>query len=218
MVRAATIDELAEHSAARARAASRPARSRPAPRSTIEDVAPVYSHMEHDHEHRRRVPRERDDARPTDPDDEHEMTFSTDMGNVSLEMPSIHPCIGIESAGAVQPPARVRGRVHQRVGRPRRARRRAGDGVDRDRPRDRTAPRARLVDESSRRTASTDDDDAVGAGADGGAGVGIRDRRLGARRRWSRAQCLPARDPPGRTPCCRSAGGRSSVGRSSWFV
>ncbi len=35
------------------------------------------------------------------PDDEHEMTFSTDMGNVSLEMPTIHPCIGIESAGAV---------------------------------------------------------------------------------------------------------------------
>ena len=34
------------------------------------------------------------------PDDEHDMTFSTDMGNVSLEIPSIHPCIGIESAGA----------------------------------------------------------------------------------------------------------------------
>ena len=30
-----------------------------------------------------------------------EMTFSTDMGNVSLQIPSIHPCIGIESAGAV---------------------------------------------------------------------------------------------------------------------
>ena len=29
------------------------------------------------------------------------MTFSTDMGNVSLEMPSIHPCIAIESGGAV---------------------------------------------------------------------------------------------------------------------
>jgi hypothetical protein len=29
------------------------------------------------------------------------MTFSTDMGNVSLQIPSIHPCIGIESAGAV---------------------------------------------------------------------------------------------------------------------
>jgi hypothetical protein len=30
-----------------------------------------------------------------------EMTFSTDMGNVSLQIPSIHPCIGIESAGAM---------------------------------------------------------------------------------------------------------------------
>ena len=29
------------------------------------------------------------------------MTFSTDMGNVSLEIPSIHPCIGIETGGAV---------------------------------------------------------------------------------------------------------------------
>jgi amidohydrolase len=30
-----------------------------------------------------------------------EMTFSTDMGNVSRCMPAIHPCIAIESAGAV---------------------------------------------------------------------------------------------------------------------
>ncbi|HEX4490875.1 MAG TPA: amidohydrolase, partial [Acidimicrobiia bacterium] len=30
-----------------------------------------------------------------------DITFSTDMGNVSLAMPSIHPCIGIETAGAV---------------------------------------------------------------------------------------------------------------------
>ena len=29
------------------------------------------------------------------------MTFSTDMGNVSLTMPSIHPTIAIDSAGAV---------------------------------------------------------------------------------------------------------------------
>ena len=29
------------------------------------------------------------------------MTFSTDMGNISLAMPSIHPCIAIESDGAV---------------------------------------------------------------------------------------------------------------------
>jgi hypothetical protein len=35
------------------------------------------------------------------PHDENEITFSTDMGNVSLEIPSIHPCIAIESGGAV---------------------------------------------------------------------------------------------------------------------
>jgi hypothetical protein len=28
-------------------------------------------------------------------------TFSTDMGNVSLAMPSIHPCIAIDTGGAV---------------------------------------------------------------------------------------------------------------------
>jgi metal-dependent amidase/aminoacylase/carboxypeptidase family protein len=84
----------------------------------ITDVCPVYSHMEHDDdlvalyeeatseeratlagghmsEHRpANMPRGR---RYTDA----EMTFSTDMGNVSLAMPSIHPTIGIESAGAV---------------------------------------------------------------------------------------------------------------------
>ena len=66
---------------------------------TIEDVSPVYSHMEHDHE---MVDAYRANAVALGrtPDDEHEMTFSTDMGNVSLEIPSIHPCIGIESAGA----------------------------------------------------------------------------------------------------------------------
>ncbi len=65
----------------------------------IEDVAPVYSHMEHDHDI---VAAYRENARTIGrvPDDEHDMTFSTDMGNVSLEIPSIHPCIGIESAGA----------------------------------------------------------------------------------------------------------------------
>jgi amidohydrolase len=36
------------------------------------------------------------------PDDiDGAMTFSTDMGNISLAMPSIHPCIAIDSAGAV---------------------------------------------------------------------------------------------------------------------
>ena len=66
----------------------------------IADVSPVYSHMEHDREI---VDRYRTNALALGrtPDDENEMTFSTDMGNVSLEIPSIHPCIAIESAGAV---------------------------------------------------------------------------------------------------------------------
>jgi amidohydrolase len=65
----------------------------------IEDVSPVYSHMEHDHDI---VAAYGENARALgrSPDDEHKMTFSTDMGNVSLEIPSIHPCIAIESAGA----------------------------------------------------------------------------------------------------------------------
>ena len=65
----------------------------------IEDVSPVYSHMEHDHDIVEAY-RANAIALGRVPDDEHEMTFSTDMGNVSLEIPSIHPCIAIDSAGA----------------------------------------------------------------------------------------------------------------------
>jgi amidohydrolase len=67
---------------------------------TIADVSPVYSHMDHNHD---MVDLYRANALALGrtPDDENEMTFSTDMGNVSLEMPSIHPCIAIDSAGAV---------------------------------------------------------------------------------------------------------------------
>jgi metal-dependent amidase/aminoacylase/carboxypeptidase family protein len=67
---------------------------------SIADVSPVYSHMEHDHDlvalYRSNIA-----TLGRDVDDEREMTFSTDMGNVSLEIPSIHPCIAIESDGAV---------------------------------------------------------------------------------------------------------------------
>lgn len=66
---------------------------------TIEDVSPVYSHMEHDHDIVEAY-RANAVALGRTPDDDHEMTFSTDMGNVSLEIPSIHPCIAIDSAGA----------------------------------------------------------------------------------------------------------------------
>jgi amidohydrolase len=63
-------------------------------------VAPDYSQMEHDPEF---VDVYRANAheigRPAPVDEA--MTFSTDMGNVSLAIPSIHPCIGIETAGAM---------------------------------------------------------------------------------------------------------------------
>jgi amidohydrolase len=98
MVRARTVDELAEvrprveqcfHAGALATGAT----------LEIEDVAPVYSHMDHDadlvdayRESAAEIGRVYEDG---------DITFSTDMGNVSLAMPSIHPCIGIDTAGAV---------------------------------------------------------------------------------------------------------------------
>ncbi len=66
----------------------------------MEDVAPVYTQVVHDHA---LLDLYRDNlvALGREPDDENEITFSTDMGNVSLTIPSIHPCIAIESGGAV---------------------------------------------------------------------------------------------------------------------
>ncbi len=66
----------------------------------ISDVCPPYAHMKHDHEiaelYRANA---RTIGRPESQDGA--ATFSTDMGNVSLAMPSIHPCIAIETGGAV---------------------------------------------------------------------------------------------------------------------
>jgi amidohydrolase len=66
----------------------------------IENVSPDYSQLEHDPE-LVELYRANDIAlgRTIAPDGT--ATFSTDMGNVSLEIPTIHPCIAIESAGAV---------------------------------------------------------------------------------------------------------------------
>ncbi len=47
-------------------------------------------------------------------------TFSTDMANVSLAVPTIHPLIGIETHGAVNH-QRVHRRLRHTVGRRRRA-------------------------------------------------------------------------------------------------
>ena len=66
----------------------------------LTDVCPPYAHMEHDHDLAELF---RSNAHTIGrPDSEDGVgTFSTDMGNVSLAMPSIHPCIAIDTAGAV---------------------------------------------------------------------------------------------------------------------
>ena len=70
--------------------------------ATVEITAasPDYAHMEHDHS-MAELFREnsRDLGRPESEDGS--VTFSTDMGNVSLALPSIHPCLAIETGGAV---------------------------------------------------------------------------------------------------------------------
>lgn len=98
MFRARTIDELAELRPRVERCFEAGALATGASVEIL-DVAPPYSHMDHDlelatlfaeiaGEHGRTFSRDR------------EMTFSTDMGNVSLAVPSIHPCLAIESGGA----------------------------------------------------------------------------------------------------------------------
>jgi metal-dependent amidase/aminoacylase/carboxypeptidase family protein len=98
MVRATTIDELGQvlprieqcfHAGALATGAT----------LELEDVCPAYSHMEHDHDLVEAYRANVDGTGRSYNGDE--MTFSTDMGNVSLAMPSIHPTIAIESAGAM---------------------------------------------------------------------------------------------------------------------
>ena len=67
---------------------------------TISDVCPPYAHMEHDHGLAEMY---RTNATAAGRPESHDgaVTFSTDMGNVSLAMPTIHPCIAIETGGAV---------------------------------------------------------------------------------------------------------------------
>jgi amidohydrolase len=99
MARARTIDELAELRPRVVRCFEAGALATGAT-IDIEDVSPDYSQLEHDHD---MVEAYRANAaalgRSTAPDGS--ATFSTDMGNVSLAIPTIHPCIAIESAGAV---------------------------------------------------------------------------------------------------------------------
>ena len=99
MVRAPTVDDLATTRPRVERCFEAGAHATGA-QLTIADVAPVYSQMDHNEEILE-IYRENAIALGRAVDDEHEVTFSTDMGNVSLGIPSIHPCIAIESAGAV---------------------------------------------------------------------------------------------------------------------
>jgi metal-dependent amidase/aminoacylase/carboxypeptidase family protein len=66
----------------------------------VGNVSPDYAQMEHDHDIAE-VFRANAAALGRPPSDDGAGTFSTDMGNVSLAMPSIHPCLGIETNGAV---------------------------------------------------------------------------------------------------------------------
>jgi len=99
MVRATTIDELSELEPRIRRCFEAGAIATGATLS-VEHRCPPYAHMEHDHELVAAY-RENSEALGRRYDTGAEMTFSTDMGNVSLAMPSIHPCIAIETAGAM---------------------------------------------------------------------------------------------------------------------
>jgi len=67
---------------------------------SIEDVAPAYTHMDHDSA-LLAMYRANAEALGRSFPPEATMTFSTDMGNVSRAVPSIHPCIRIDTAGAM---------------------------------------------------------------------------------------------------------------------
>jgi amidohydrolase len=71
---------------------------------SIEDVSPTYSHMEADPalvSSWRRNATTLGRSYPDDDEGKPPPTFSTDMANISLAMPTIHPLIGIETNGAV---------------------------------------------------------------------------------------------------------------------
>jgi amidohydrolase len=73
-------------------------------RLSYEELSPVYSHMEADaglldlYRHNAETLGRHFEA---DDDGTPRPTFSTDMANVSLAVPTIHPLVGIESGGAV---------------------------------------------------------------------------------------------------------------------
>jgi len=107
MVRARTIDELAEVRPRVDRCFEAGALATGA-RLDIADISPAYAHMKHDAD---LVALYRANAERLGRtiDDDVQMTFSTDMGNLSLAMPSIHPCIALDSGGAATAGQWIRG-------------------------------------------------------------------------------------------------------------
>jgi amidohydrolase len=66
----------------------------------IDNVSPDYTQLEHDHDIGE-VYRANAAAIGRPASNDGAGTFSTDMGNISLAMPTIHPCLGIDAGGAV---------------------------------------------------------------------------------------------------------------------
>ena len=99
MVRAQTIDALAEVRAKVERCFEAGALAT-GTSCAIEDASPPYTHMDHDPA-LVSIYRANAEALGRSFPSEATMTFSTDMGNVSLAVPSIHPCIRIETGGAM---------------------------------------------------------------------------------------------------------------------
>jgi amidohydrolase len=100
MVRAETLDQLEEVRAKVVRCFEAGALASGATLELSEDHEP-YTEMHHDHELSALYQRNAEALGRTLLDHTDRGPGSTDMGNVSLAMPSIHPTIGIDAGGAV---------------------------------------------------------------------------------------------------------------------
>ena len=100
MVRAADLEQLEEVRAKVARCFEAGALATGATLELSEDHRP-YSEMRHDHDLSARYQRNAEALGRSFMDSSDRGAGSTDMGNVSLALPSIHPTIGIDSLPAV---------------------------------------------------------------------------------------------------------------------
>jgi amidohydrolase len=100
MVRAETLDQLAETRAKVVRCFEAGALATGATLELTEDEQP-YSEMRHDHDLSALYQRNAEALGRSFVDRSDRGAGSTDMGNVSLAMPSIHPTIGIDALPAV---------------------------------------------------------------------------------------------------------------------